>query len=253
MKFGTSILTLALAGTAAAFAPQQSVTSSTSLNAAGLDSLKELAPKLNPIVGFYDPLNLAEAEFWEDTNDATIGFLRHAEIKHGRVAMFAFVGYIVHANGIKFPWAMNMDGTPFPDSTNPPELWDGISDNAKWQIFGLIFFLELFSEIGTDEHKHYMRGGRPGDYPDFDKVPLPHPVPFNLYDPFNLSKNKSAEAKERGLQVEINNGRLAMLGIIGFLSAQTIPGSVPLLANVVQPYSGQVMAPFTQNMLAFPQ
>ena len=167
--------------------------------------------------------------------------------------MFAFVGYIVHANGIKFPWAMNMDGTPFPDSTNPPELWDGISDNAKWQIFGLIFFLELFSEIGTDEHKHYMRGGRPGDYPDFDKVPLPHPVPFNLYDPFNLSKNKSAEAKERGLQVEINNGRLAMLGIIGFLSAQTIPGSVPLLANVVQPYSGQVMAPFTQNMLAFPQ
>ena len=173
--------------------------------------------------------------------------------RHGRVAMFAFVGYIVHANGIKFPWAMNMDGTPFPDSTNPPELWDGISDNAKWQIFGLIFFLELFSEIGTDEHKHYMRGGRPGDYPDFDKVPLPHPVPFNLYDPFNLSKNKSAEAKERGLQVEINNGRLAMLGIIGFLSAQTIPGSVPLLANVVQPYSGQVMAPFTQNMLAFPQ
>ena len=81
MKFGTSILTLALASTAAAFAPQQSVTSSTSLQAAGLDSLKELAPKLNPIVGFYDPLNLAEAEFWEDTNDATIGFLRHAEIK----------------------------------------------------------------------------------------------------------------------------------------------------------------------------
>ncbi|MGK3735201.1 MAG: hypothetical protein ACI8RD_010320 [Bacillariaceae sp.] len=43
--------------------------------------LEALAKKLNPIVGFYDPLNLAEAEFWGQTNEQTIGFLRHAEIK----------------------------------------------------------------------------------------------------------------------------------------------------------------------------
>ena len=43
--------------------------------------LETLAKKLNPIVGFYDPLNLAEAEFWGQTNEQTIGFLRHAEIK----------------------------------------------------------------------------------------------------------------------------------------------------------------------------
>ena len=171
--------------------------------------------------------------------------------RHGRVAMFAFVGYIVHANGIKFPWPMQMDGTPFPSSTNPPELWDQVSDAAKWQIFGLIAFLEIWGELATDDHKHYMKGGKPGDYPDFDVIDLPHPVPLNLFDPLRLSKNKSAEAKERGLKVEINNGRLAMLGIFGFLSEATIPGSVPGLSGIVQPYSGEVMAPFSENMLKF--
>lgn len=68
--------------------------------------------------------------------------------------MFAFVGYIVHANGIKFPWAMQMDGTPFPDANgNPPALWDSVSDDAKWQIFGLIAFLEFWSELSTPNHK----------------------------------------------------------------------------------------------------
>ena len=57
-------------------------------------------------------------------------------------------------------------------------------------------------------------GGKPGKFPAF-KDNLPHPVPFNLYDPFGFSKNRSEEAKARGLIAEINNGRLAMLGIFG--------------------------------------
>jgi len=81
--------------------------------------------------------------------------------------MFAFVGYIAHANGIKFPWAMQMDGSPFPSETNPPALWDAVSDTAKWQIFLVIGFLEFWSELSTDTHKHYMSGGKPGDFPDF--------------------------------------------------------------------------------------
>lgn len=54
----------------------------------------------------------------------------------------------------------------------------------------------------------------------------------------------SAEKKERRLQVEINNGRLAMLGIFGFLCADKIPGSVPLLAGIATPYAGDPMVPF---------
>jgi hypothetical protein len=199
-------------------------------------------------------MNLADADFWGMGNEATIGFLRHAEIKHGRIAMFAFVGYIVHANGIKFPWAMQLDGTPFPSETNPPALWDSISDTAKWQIFTVIAFLEFWSELSTPEHKHYMAGGKPGDFPDFVSGPdgRPHPVPFNFYDPFQFSKNMSEETKEKRLLAEINNGRAAMLGIFGFLSAQCAEGSVPALSGIVQPYSGEPMAPFVTNYLGQP-
>jgi len=245
---------LGLVASAAAFTttsvPTSRVQRTTTLSETKSD-LEALAKELNPVVGFYDPLNLAEAEFWGTTNEETIGFLRHAEIKHSRVAMFATIGYIAHASGVKWPWAMQLDGTPFPSETNPPLLWDIISDSAKWQIFGVIGFLEFWSELSTPENKHYMRGGKPGDYPDFANdgdYAIPHPVPLMFYDPFGFSKKRSEEAKARGLKVEINNGRLAMLGIISFLSAQTVPGSVPALNGVLPAYSGEVMAPFSTNI-----
>jgi hypothetical protein len=191
-------------------------------------------------------------KFGYSEQEVTLVFF--AIFRHGRVAMFAFVGYIAHSDGIKFPWAMQMDGTPFPSGINPPALWDAVSESAKWQIFSLIAFLEYWSELSTPEHKHYMRGGKPGDFPNFTSGPdgLPHPVPFNLYDPFKFSKNMSEDKKASRLRSEINNGRLAMLGIFGFLTEQTTPGSVPLLSGIVPPYYGEVMAPFTTNYLGQP-
>jgi hypothetical protein len=68
---------------------------------------------------------------------------------------------------------------------------------------------------------------------------LPHPVPLNLYDPFGFNKGKTEEWKAQKLQVEINNGRLAMIGLMAFLSEGAIPDSVPLLKGLV-PASGEI-------------
>ena len=67
----------------------------------------------------------------------------------------------------------------------------------------------------------------------------------DLFDPFGFSKNKTPEQKERGLLIELNNGRLAQIGIMAFVSEARVPGSVPGLAGLnIAPYSGEVMAPW---------
>jgi len=208
-----------------------------------LDDLKGLATKLNPVVGYWDPLKLGEAELWDYTNEESIGWIRHAEIKHGRIAMAGFVGYVVQANGFKFPWA------PFDSitATSPPEQWDALPDAAKWQIILGVGFLEWWSEIRLDGTPHYMKGGKPGYYPPFSGVPssqLPHPLPFDLYDPFKYHVDMTDEKKATGLLTEVNNGRLAMLGLMSFLAEAKVPGAVPFLKGLIPAYSGEVMLPF---------
>ena len=69
-------------------------------------------------------------------------------------------------------------------------------------------------------------------------------APFEEFDPFNLSANRSEQEKARGLVIELNNGRLAMLGMMAFVSEAHVPGAVPALAGLIKAYDGEVMAPF---------
>jgi len=238
---------------------------------------RELAEKLNPVIGFYDPLGLSSANFWEKGNDFTYGWIRQAEIKHGRVAMAAFVGYLVQASGTHwaFPlhrYALGAGGTEtlaYTPGLSPPEQWDALPLEARWQIVLFVGFLEWWSEFAPEVH--YTKGGKPGYFPPFDDRktdnrigqgfgwPNPFAVP-PLYQPFgpanffpNPLKGKglavnpgepSAEEKERGLLIEINNGRLAMIGIMGFLAEAKVPGAVPFLEGKIKAYAGEVMSPF---------
>jgi hypothetical protein len=219
--------------------------------------MEALAKKLNPTVGFWDPLGIVGP----DTMPETIGWFRHAEIKHGRVAMAGFVGYCIQANGIHWPWNLqgpigslnaDMPVISFADISaagGPADQWDALPTAAKIQIFGFVAFLELWSESPVNLERagtvHYVRGGKPGVYPTFEGIP--HPVPLNLWDPFGFTKKMTPERKEKALLAEINNGRLAMIGIFGLISASKgliVPG---LDGLGITPYSGEIMAPFSSS------
>jgi len=214
--------------------------------------LVALADELNPVVGFWDPLKLSDKEFWGTSNEATIGFLRESEIKHGRIAMFGFVGYIAHSLDLR--WTFDGIAQAVPRGLSAPAVWDAIPEIAKWQIILFVGVMESLREnkavLAAEGEKHYMKGGKPGYFPSFDSIP--HPTPFKLFDPFGGTANKSEEQLARGRLKEINNGRLAMIGLFGLLSEAACPGSVPLLKGVVPTYAGEVMAPFAENVFKYP-
>ena len=206
-----------------------------------------------PALGFWDPLGFTKLDLFDFGAEGTIGWLRHAELKHGRVAMAGFVGFCVHANGIVFPWAIT--GGPLGESSTmfadisaaggPCDQWDAVPSAGKLQILLTIALLEV---VGETASPHYTKGGKPGFYPSLKGYDgIPHPIPFELVDPFGLAgfdkMDEATKAKKR--QIEINNGRLAMIGIFGLISASKglqVPGLDSIAG--IKPYAGQYMAPF---------
>jgi len=217
--------------------------------------LKALADKLNPVVGYFDPLDIGSQE------PELIGWFRHAEIKHGRIAMFAFVGYCIQAQGLHFPLTLQMPlgavNADIPTITyadisaagGPCDQWDALPTPAKLQILFVIGILEFWGEskqaLEANGQVHYVRGGKPGYYPSFKGSGLVPGLPVDLFNPIGTVAKMTPEQKEKGLLAELNNGRLAMIGIIGLISAAK-GCIVPGIDAFPQPqYSGEPMAFFS--------
>merc|ERR1719392_322812 len=130
-----SLSAAALSFNSAPLATRTSV-SAASVRMESLEDLKAVAVKSNPVLGFWDPLSLAEYDQFSQGQEAAIGFLRHAEIKHGRVAMAAFVGFCVQSNGIYFPWnlAGDVSYASLSELGSPCAQWDAVPGAGKLQI-----------------------------------------------------------------------------------------------------------------------
>jgi hypothetical protein len=86
LKMRSAIVALAFAGSASAFMAPKIVSSSVSLSATDYSG----EPGVVAPTGFFDPLGLSA-----DIPEETFALYRTAEMKHGRVAQLAVLGYIV--------------------------------------------------------------------------------------------------------------------------------------------------------------
>merc|ERR1712129_246524 len=151
--------------------------------------------------------------------DKALAFFRHAEIKHGRVAMAGVVGLLVHINHIHFPGQLSPTfGVSFAElsAMGPFDAWNDVPLLGQLQIIFTIAGLEHASEC-LDPAGHYTKG--------FTK------------------KLSSQQLAEKRLS-EIKNGRLAMIGMASICSSMAIPGSVPLLKGAAALTGTAVALPF---------
>ena len=157
-----------LAGSAAAFAPVANQASSSS----ALKATFENEPGVLPPTYYFDPLGLA-------TSQETFDLYRTVELKHGRVAMLAVVGYVVQ-EVYRFPGEI-APGLKFADVPN------GI---AALNTIPSLGWAQIFFAIGAVDYWGFL-----GDF-DIGKPVL------------------SGETALKRQTQELQNGRLAMLATL---------------------------------------
>eukprot|EP00620_Florenciella_sp_RCC1587_P014206 CAMPEP_0182556654 /NCGR_PEP_ID=MMETSP1324-20130603/847_1 /TAXON_ID=236786 /ORGANISM="Florenciella sp., Strain RCC1587" /LENGTH=218 /DNA_ID=CAMNT_0024768577 /DNA_START=17 /DNA_END=673 /DNA_ORIENTATION=+ len=196
--FRAAVLALALVG-ASAFAPvtkpvvRTAPISATSPDGLGIDP--------GPL-GLFDPLGML---------DDTEGFARRraVEIKHGRIAMVAFVGMAVQELGITFPGSMTLDGSvQFSDILKDGMGFAALSNIPTLGLAQILLFGGI-AELIAAPASQYTGGPQnlPGGYDGSEgTIPGGYPFTTQITDPV---------ARTRALNVEIQNGRGAMLGVTG--------------------------------------
>lgn len=222
-------LTFALLGTAGAFAPSQqaSRTASVAVQSSLIDEAFGISVETGnkcPPLGRW---------ILEDANENGVKWFQNAELKHGRVAMVATIGFMVQKYGVHFPLYLGPSGSNVfhPESsvdwflsTSSGVTFSEIAKAAPLDAVKMVpnaGWLQVFFAAGLFELTAYNRQwtqGRsvPGDYG---------------YDPLGFTKRPGgfdSEELTRMRMMELKNGRVAMMAIAGWVSNEAIPGSLPV-------------------------
>jgi hypothetical protein len=148
----------------------------------------------------FDPLGLAK-------NLVELDTFREAEIKHGRLAMLAAVGWPAaerlqqyFAKAIGAPDLLVAGG-------KAPSLLNGGLENINPLFFAAVIAFTAFVETEVLTKMKLKENRLPGDL-GFD--------PLGLYTGKSFEEQRSLELKE------LQNGRLAMIGIVGYVAEEFV-------------------------------
>jgi hypothetical protein len=166
---------------ATAFSPASVKSSSSALKMSYETELGVQAP-----AGFFDPLGLSKK-----IDQTTFDFYRAAELKHGRVAQLAVLGYII-PEVYRFPGEI-APGIPFSSIPN------GVAAISSVPALG---WLQIFFLIGFVDYKSYTSG---------------FPAAFPFAYGFGEKYFDTPEDKAKYESQEIAHGRLALVAILELL------------------------------------
>lgn len=189
----SAILFSLVAGTAA-FAPAQQSRSTSALaekNQAFAGEIGVVAP-----LGLYDPFNLLD-----NADQDRFDHLRAVELKHGRIAMLAVVGYLVTYAGVRLP---GLEDVPTGFAA-----WDALPSEVAGQMGMSLIVMEMANRDHTGNAEFV------GDFRN------------NLLDFGWDEQNDAWKTKKR--TVEINNGRAAMMGILGLMVHESMGNLADIL------------------------
>jgi hypothetical protein len=156
MKTSTILALAAAVVPAAAFAPANSNSAKSSLDVSKDEILK--SPDTTEFGSIWDPLGLASIG-----SEETLAWYRHSEIKHGRVAMAAFVGWWAVGAGLRFPGELSFGQEFASIPSKGLEAWDAVPGWGKAQLLLFAGLIEFHDELFYSKRAtHYMRGGVPG-------------------------------------------------------------------------------------------
>jgi len=158
----------------------------------GISALKSVENDFGAMapLGYYDPLGLTK-----DGNEEYFNHLREVEVRHGRCSMLAVVGWLTTASGARLPGMEDMN-FGFKALTEIDSLPVEVRGTLPLTL-GTVWFLTFTMQDLTGESEF------PGDY-------------RNGFIDFGWDQKDDAwKTKKR--TIELNNGRAAMMGILGIM------------------------------------
>jgi len=175
----TTFLVSAIISTVSAFAPVSLTPTTTSLESWKDDTVVGITAP----VGYFDPLGLSMGK-----SDEVMSLYREAELKHGRVAMAACLGWYITAAGVHPAFNSQLSSNPLEAAQQLP----------------LVGWLQFVLGCGAIEWLAWQIKQRPG---------------YRAGDVFGASYwvDDSDDGWVDYQNKEINNGRLAMVAFMGIL------------------------------------
>ena len=158
-------------------------------------------PGVTAPLGFWDPMG-----FCDGATEGKIKFYREVEIKHGRVAMLASLGFLVAERWHPL-WGGKIDVPSvraFQETPLQPFWPTAVAVVGIHEVFSVFTFNSPFGGEWWSLRSDYENG--------------------NLgWDPLDLKPLDPAAYKEMKTK-EINNGRLAMIAIVGMIGQEFATG-----------------------------